>query len=127
MISHITTQAFGQQHPSSKIQIVQCEQCQKTSSAEMVGEGALEKAIAADPWLRTYRTISTGDGRVFGYCSDICNIEAIKTGVHNMPEEKKVDTNATPGNIAALAQKAKEAKLAEAALRSGAGKIQITD
>lgn len=126
MISHITTQALGAQ-PTSKIQIVQCEQCQKTSSAEMVGEGALEKALAQDPWLRTYRTIQTGDGRVFGYCTDICEIEAVKSGVHNMPEEKKVDTNATPGNIAALAQKAKEAKLAEAALRSGAGKIQITD
>lgn len=127
MISHITTQALGQQHPSSKIQIVQCEQCQKTSSAELVGEGALEKAIAADPWLRTYRTIQTGDGRVFGYCGDICNIEAIKTGVHNMPEEKpKLDTNATPANIAALAQKAKEAKLAESALRTG-GSVQITD
>lgn len=126
MISHITTQALGAQ-PTSKIQIVQCEQCQKTSSAEMVGEGALEKALAQDPWLRTYRTIQTGDGRVFGYCTDICEIEGVKSGAHNMPEEKKVDTNATLGNIAALAQKAKEAKLAEAALRSGAGKIQITD
>lgn len=123
-ISHITTQALGSQ-PSSKIQVVQCEQCNKTSSAEMVGEGALEKAIAADPWLRTYRTIQTGDGRVFGYCSDLCTIEATKLGLFNMPEMKKLDTNATPANIAALAQKAKEAKLAEVALRTGS--IQITD
>jgi hypothetical protein len=126
MISHVTTQALGQ-NPTSKIQIVQCEQCNKTSSAEMIGEGALEKAIAVDPWLRTYRTIQTGDGRVFGYCSDLCEIEAIKTGAHNMPEAKpKVETNVSPAAIAAAAAAQAQAKKADKALRDG-GNIQIAD
>ena len=126
MISHVTTQALGQA-PTSKIQIVQCEKCNTTSSSEMIGEGALEKALAADPWLRTYRTIQTGDGRVFGYCSDICELEAVKTGTHNMPEGKpKVETNVSPAAVAAAAAAQVQARKADKAIRNG-GNIQITD
>lgn len=126
MISHITTQALGQQ-PTSKIQIVQCDRCNKTSSAEMLGEQAFEKAAAQDPWLREYRTIQTGDGRIIGLCGDICTIEAVKEGLFNMPEPKKVDTNASLAHIKALAKQKEDQQRAESALRNGGSNITVTD
>jgi hypothetical protein len=54
------------------------------------------------------------------FCSDICEINSIKTGAHNVPEPKRIVSE--PASAAAVAQAAAAAKRAEAAteaLRAG--------
>ena len=58
--------------------------------------------------------------RPYLYCSDVCEIKATETGVHNVPEPKRIVTE--PASAAAVAQAAAAAKQAEAAtaaLRAG--------
>jgi hypothetical protein len=54
------------------------------------------------------------------YCGDVCELNAIKTGAHNVPEPKRIVSE--PASAAAVAQAAAAAKRAEAAteaLRAG--------
>lgn len=90
-----------------------------------------EKAVFDNPensWLKTTRTVSTADGRVIVYCSDICEVEGVETGKHNLLEAPKVIPAGNAAAVAAAAQSAANAKNAEQALRSGQPtKIQVTD
>jgi hypothetical protein len=68
----------------------------------------------------TNRATQTADGRVFSYCSDLCEIAGIGTGLHNAPEPKAI-TQPT-GGTAAIAQAAAEARrkqLATDAIKTG--------
>jgi|SRR5208282_3032447 len=62
--------------------------------------------IAALPdWLRTYRNVVLGNQTKFGYCSDVCEVEGVTTGNHNVPEPKQVQeaTAADANRVAAQA------------------------
>ena len=54
------------------------------------------------------------------YCSDECEIKATATGVHNVPEPKRIVTEpASAQAVAAAAAAAQRAEQATAALRAG--------
>jgi precorrin-3B methylase len=126
MITNIITQVAGQQQPSSVTTIIKCdfEGCDKSVQFD---ESTKQQALADNLWLRTYRTVQSGDGRSFGYCGDVCEVKGVESGVHNIPEPPKI----VPGNqaaIAAAAHAAAATRSGDANLRSGAGgKIQVTD
>lgn len=63
--------------------------CDKKVTHAFSKEGAAE-AFAANPWLATTRTVTTPDGRVLVYCTDVCEVSGVSSGVHNKPEEKKI-------------------------------------
>lgn len=72
-------------------------------------------------WLDNLRTITTDDQRVFSYCSDVCEVDAITSGEHNKKEEKKVvsiDTN-TEFQIKQAAELARQAAEATQNLKDG--------
>ena len=70
-----------------------------------------QAAIAALPdWLRTFRNVVLGNNTRFGYCSDVCEVEGVTTGDHNVPEPKQV-VEATAADASKVAA---QAKIAEA-------------
>jgi len=56
-------------------------------------------------WLRTTRTITLGNNTRFTYCSDVCEVEGVTTGKHNVPEPKQVQ-EATPAQAATVVKQA---------------------
>ncbi len=89
-----------------------------------------EKATFENPenvWLRGSRVVQSADGRNLTYCSDICEIEGVKTGKHNIQEPPKV-VQGNAAAIAAAAQAAANAKSVDKAIRDGqSAKVQLTD
>lgn len=70
--------------------------CDKTITCLATPE-AHKEAADKNPWMLSYRNITTFDGRQFGYCSDVCEVDSITAGNHNKLEQKKVvsvDSNA---------------------------------
>ena len=56
----------------------------------------IEEEVAALPlWIRTTRTVTLGNRQQFTYCSDVCEVNGVTTGDHNVPEPKQVQ-EATP-------------------------------
>jgi len=54
------------------------------------------------------------------YCSDECEVKATATGIHNVPEPKRIVTEpASAAAVAAAAAAAQRAEQATAALRAG--------
>ena len=69
-------------------------------------------------WLGFMRFVNTLDGRKLGYCSDVCEAEAVQAGSHNKPEPKKIFLgNEQEAQLAA--QAAAHAAKAQAAIRAG--------
>jgi hypothetical protein len=101
----------------SAIRTIKCERCPN----EVVFDRKDEQATFANPvnaWLKGVRLIQTADGRVLSYCTDACELEGIKAGIHNIPEQPKV----AEGNAAMVAAAAKMATAraqAEQAIRDG--------
>lgn len=127
MITNIITQVAGQQQPIAVTTIVKCElpTCENNVSFDQVSKA---QALETNPWLRGYRSVQTGDGRSIGYCSDICEVNGIKSGLHNTPEPSKIVPVANAAAVAAAAQAAANAKNADAAIRAGQpAKVQLTD
>ena len=120
MITNVITQVAGQQNPSSVTTIVKCDLSGCTNSVSF-DENSKQKTLADTPWLRTYRTVQTGDGRFIGYCGDVHEIEGIKGGQHNLPEPKKIIEAANPAAVAAAAQAAEAARNSDTNLKSGTG------
>lgn len=96
---------------------ITCDECGKTVTMSP----ATEQEIASkeeNAWLRNIRAVARiPDKKNFVYCSDECEIEGIKRGQHNVPV-------IIPGNDALAKQaaaQAERARVAEAAVRSGAG------
>lgn len=79
-------------------------------------------------WLRGTRVTQTADGRNLVYCSDICEVNGVATGKHNIPEPPKIVQTASPAAIVAAAAAANAARQADQAIRDGQPtKVQLTD
>jgi hypothetical protein len=94
--------------------------CGKTITYDM----AQEKQAFDNPenvWLKGVRQVTTLDQRMLAYCSDLCELAGIETGVHNIPEPKKIieTGGASAAQVQAAAEAAKRAEAATAALKSG--------
>jgi hypothetical protein len=127
MITNIITQVAGQQQPVAVTTIVKCERegCEHEISFD---QSTKEKTLNDNLWLRSYRTVQTGDARSIGYCSDICELKGIETGKHNIPEAPKIVPVGNSAAVAAAAAAAANAKAQDAAIRSGQpAKVQLTD
>src|ERR1700747_506999 len=103
MITNVITQVHGQQQPSSVTTIIKCDlpECNNNASFD---QNTKAQVIESTPWLRAYRTVTTGDGRSIGYCSDTCEVKGTAAGTHNLPEPKKI----IEGNAAAVAAAAQQ-------------------
>jgi hypothetical protein len=126
MITNIITQEAGKQQPTSVLTIIKCdhEGCDKVAQFE---QSTQQQALTDHPWLRTYRSVNTGDQRSFGYCSDVCEVKAVETGKHNIPEPPKIVASGNAAEIAAAAQAAANARKQEAAIRDGKpAKVQLS-
>jgi len=97
------------------------------------GKGVLydrkdEKAtfeLPENSWLRTTRVVQTADGRNLTYCSDVCEVNGVATGTHNIPEPKKIVEATNQAAVALAAQAAAVARQADQNIREGSGKIQV--
>jgi hypothetical protein len=65
--------------------------CEKTATFEQKQEGVDIKVKEDNPWINTVRPVRTSDGRVYSYCSDLCEISGIEAGLHNPIEKPKVE------------------------------------
>ncbi len=61
--------------------------CEKTATFTQQTQ---QDVIDQNPWLKTDRHVATFDGRSLGYCSDVCEVEGVKSGVHAPPEKKVI-------------------------------------
>ena len=84
-----------------------------------------EKTVFENPenaWLKTTRVVNTLDQRAVVYCSDICEVQAVGTGAHNLPEPKRiVEAASNPASVALAAEAAKRVSEATTALKAGSG------
>lgn len=98
---------------------VTCDACNKTVTYQH--PSGLAEAVEANPWIKTGRFVQTSDQRNFLYCSDLCTIAGVETGLLNYQEAPKVQlpTGSAQAQIAAAAAAAKQQELANAALKSG--------
>lgn len=96
-----------------------CDVCKKTVTYEHPKE--LAATVEASPWLKTLRFVQTSDNRTFLYCSDLCNVEAVGTGVLNLKEQPKVaiPQGGAQAQIAAAAAAAARQAEANKALKEG--------
>ena len=95
----------------------------KKCDKEVVFDLQDQEAISKMPdWLRTYRNVVLGNQSKFGYCSDVCEVEGVTTGDHNVPEPKQVQeaTAADANRVAA------QAKIVEAMKTGPKGKGKPT-
>jgi len=77
-------------------------------------------------WLRGTRVTQTADGRNLVYCSDVCEVKAVSTGVHNILEQPKIAMG-NPAAIAQAAQAAAQARQTSEAIRTGQPtKVQLS-
>lgn len=110
----------------SSIQTICCDTCGKTITFDVKDA---QKTVQETPWMLSVRTVVRLDNQQFVYCSDNCNFEGIKTGNHNIPEQKKIAEVTGSSAQAAIEMAAKSARLAEEAtkaMKSGSGgKLQI--
>jgi|SRR5579859_6593134 len=123
MITNIITQVVGQERPSAATSIVKCDRpgCTNEASYNAMDKVAVEEIKKNNLWLASIRFVKTQDGREFLYCGDICEIEQIKSGVHNPPEQKRIIDNATPAAVKAAAAAADAARQSDANLKTGTG------
>jgi hypothetical protein len=104
-----------------------CDQCKKT----VTYPATEEQAILSQPensWvIKTARIVQNmvpapGQQRpqAYLYCSDECEVTSAGTGVHNVPEPKKIISGqASAASVAQAAAVAKAAEQATAALKAG--------
>src|SRR5271156_1517303 len=86
-----------------------------------------EKAVFDTPensWLKTTRVVQTADNRNLLYCSDVCTVKGVATGVLNIPEAPKVIPAGNAAAIAQAAHSAAAARAADEAIRNG-GKAKV--
>jgi len=116
-------------------QVVQTIKCDAPGCDKLVtfAVSQTEETIKNNPWLKTTRLVQImlkegpqAPDKTFTYCSDVCEVEGIKTLKHNF-EEKKLIQMPTGDQLAAVraaAQAAEAARTADAALREGTATIQ---
>lgn len=100
-----------------------CESCPRTVTfniQEFQTPEGQKKILEADPWIRSFRmTNMVMDGRVFGYCSSLCEIKGIESGAHEVIEKKVIEMP-TGGNLEAI----KRAAAAAAAAAEGTRRLK---
>jgi hypothetical protein len=100
-------------------------------SKSLIFERNQEKVVFENPdnsWLRGVRVVQSADGRNMAYCSDICEVNGVSTGKHNIPEPPTIVPATNSAAVAVAAQAAAHARQTEAAIRSGQpAKVQLTD
>jgi hypothetical protein len=64
-----------------------------------------EEVANLPKWLRTTRTVTLGNGQRFSYCCDVCEVEGVTTGQHNVPEPKQVQEAGSIEMQRAIAEK----------------------
>lgn len=94
--------------------------CTKSVTFSATEEGSRD-AVKDNPWMRSFRNVSTQDKRGLGYCSDECEAEGLKTGAHNILEPKKIVEPGGAAGVNLAAKAAEQAAAATAALKTGAG------
>ena len=96
-------------------------ECQKSVTFEQNEKAQAETfAKEENAWLKSFRIVKTPDGRELGYCGDVCEANAIKTGAHNLPEPKRIIAGvANAAQVEQAAAAAKAAEAANTALRTG--------
>lgn len=92
-----------------------CNSCNHTATFD---KEKPNDVVKENPWLLGGRMVQTGDGRVFWYCADECEVKGVTTGNHNIPEEKKVISIADAGGNAAIRRAADAARQLEEANRA---------
>jgi hypothetical protein len=100
---------------------IKCDnaKCDKTVTFDLQDQ----QAIANLPdWLRTYRNVVLGNNVKFGYCSDVCEVEGVTTGTHNVPEPKQVQE----ASVADASRVAAQAAAVEAMKTPAKGKGKVT-
>jgi len=110
------------------VQTIKCDApgCDKSVT---FAQSQAEETVKNNPWLKNTRLINllikenpqTPD-KSFTYCSDVCEVEGIKTLKHNYKEPNLIQM---PGGdqlaaVRAAAQAAEAARTADTALREGA-------
>ncbi len=104
---------------NSQFQTIICEnKCGKSITFDVSKQKEVADA-AGNEWLKSLRYVQTVDQRLLSYCSDICEAEGIKTGIHNMAQKKLIEAAASPAEIARAAAGAQAAEKAAQALRDG--------
>jgi hypothetical protein len=96
----------------NQFRTLSCEQCEKTvtfSLQEFQTPDGQKRILEADPWIRGYRISNmVMDGRVYGYCSSLCEIKGIESGAHEFVEKKVIEFP-TGNNLDAIKRAAAEA------------------
>src|ERR1700688_3808662 len=108
----------------NQFRTVTCDACGKTVTYEQQQRGGIDPAILEEnPWLKSNRVVLTADGRNFGYCSDLCTVKGLESGIFNMPEPKQVEipTGGAQAQIQAAAAAAKARQDATKAIKAGDG------
>lgn len=92
--------------------------CEKTATFTQQNQ---QETIDQNLWLKTYRNVTTFDGRSLGYCSDVCEVEGIKAGTHVPPQQKVIQMPTGDAMAAIRAAAAQSAANAEGtrALKEG--------
>ena len=94
-------------------------ECTKTVTFAMSQEKQTFEA-PENVWLKSMRLVQTLDARKLVYCSDECEAKAVATGVHNLPEPKRIiDNVASAAQVQAVAAAAKAQEAATVAIKAG--------
>jgi hypothetical protein len=103
------------------------EGCGKTVTFEASQEKKT-LSLPENSWVNSFRIVSRlrpeeGKERPlnFGYCSDACEVEGAATGIHNLPEPKRIATQVGTAEQIAAAAAAAKAMEATKALKDGTG------
>lgn len=123
MITNVITQVVGQQQPSAVLSIVKCDRpgCPSEAKYDALNKEAVSTVKVENPWIQSIRIVKAQDGREFLYCSDICEIEQIKSGVHNPPEQKRIIEASSPAAVAAAKAAADASRASDQNLKAGTG------
>ena len=107
--------------------------CPRTITYE-ASQGQATFALPENAWVKTARLVQpllqnpqNPNKLVFLLCSDECEVKSAATGVHNLPEPKRIIQGPAVNaeQVAAAAAAAKRAEEATAALKSGNGPVVL--
>jgi hypothetical protein len=113
----------------SEIRSISCDgpECTKAVLYDRKDEKATFE-LPENVWLRSTRVTQTADGRNLVFCSDVCEVNSVGTGKHNIPEPAKLVTATNSAAVAVAAQAAAHARQTDQAIRAGqTAKVQLTD
>lgn len=92
-----------------------CNTCEKTVTFNAKDAQTVTNQ-EGNEWLKTGRIVTRGDGQVFLYCTDACEVAAVSAGEHNPPAPKQIVE--APQGEAAIKLAAEAAKAAAEATKS---------